>query len=249
MFFNKILNHVKFFSLLLFIFLLFISAAQALTAPSNFNAVAKPGKKVILSWQKVSGARGYNIYRKAEKEKEFTRLNAGLVQKTTLEDKKATQGKSYDYFVRAVDRAGFESKNSNMASAPNMFMKTVASITHLAKIPVILKSIITGKAVTFAVPGDIINYRIVLGNNGYGKATNIVVTYPIPRGTVFLPASANINDFRAVVSYFDSKAGHWISEVTDEKNISKIRFKIQDPIPPKKMGTSGYLAFKVLIAL
>lgn len=230
---------------LLFLFVV-SSPVLALSSPANFNALAYPGEKVSLSWQSVPGAAGYNIYRKAESEGSFLKVNSFPVAGLAYDDKGVAQGKNYEYQITAVEGSGAESTPSILASAPHMVLSTSAVVTHTGKATEI-KSRVTGKNVSVAVPGDIISYRIFIANNGYGKALNAVVSYPIPSGTRLIPNSVDPNGFKAVLEYFDARKGNWVSIIDNISSISKIRVKIAEPINPKATGYSGQISFKVLI--
>jgi uncharacterized repeat protein (TIGR01451 family) len=92
-------------------------------------------------------------------------------------------------------------------------------------------------------------HKIILSNSGYGKAANVLVTYPVPPGTRLILTSLDPNSFKANLEYYDSRQGKWLAraEVGDAKNITKVRFRILDPVFPKASGSSGYVSFQVLI--
>lgn len=224
-----------------------ITPVFAINAPSNLNAVPYPGEKVSLSWNNVSGAAGYNLYRKSAEEESYAKVNLSVISTPSYEDKNVAGGNDYEYYVTALDVYNAESDKSKVASAPHMFMEAEARVTHPSGNPVMVKSIATKKMVSVAVPGDIIDFIIRIGNNGYGSAMNALITYPIPDGTKLIPTSVGFSNFKANVSYFDKQLGQWVSEVVNDESISKVRFKILDPIKPLIRGYNGQLSFKVLI--
>jgi uncharacterized repeat protein (TIGR01451 family) len=242
----------KFFGFCLFLMfiLIFVTPVLALGAPGNFKVTASPGNKVSISWDKTAGAAGYNVYRKAEGEtSDFTRLNFSLINALSYEDRDVVQGGNYEYQVTAVDTGGIESAPSALGSAPYMSLQTVVTINHPGDAPVEIKSIVTGQPVSMAAPGDIIQYKIILSNSGYGKAANVAVTYPVPPGTRLILSSVDPNHFNASLEYYDSRRAKWLtrSEVEDAKDITRVRFKILDPVLPRASGSSGYVSFQVLI--
>jgi len=223
-----------------FLILVFTASSALAINPPKINATAYPGEKVFVYWDEVPGAAGYNVYRKAGNAGTFTKL-ASLIQSKSFDDKNVTQGNDYEYFVKAVAN-NVESAQSNVASAPNMYIKTEASVKGFKKDNVFFK----GEKTVNALPGDIINYKILITNNGYGKAANTVVTYPVPSGTRLILTSVDKNNFNADISCFDNKKGAWepISTVENAKNISKVRFSILDSI---NTSVTGHLAFDVII--
>lgn len=226
---------------------LFLASAPlfALSTPSGFNAIAHPGSELVrLSWDEVKSAAGYNVYRR-EEGRDFARINFSPVSIASLDDQNVIQGKDYEYCVTALN--GGESPISIPASAPYLTMKTSTLITHPGDKPVEIKSILTKKMVTMAVPGDIIQYKITLANNGYGKAANTLITYPIPAGTKLIPTSVDPNDFKAEISYYNAKLKQWLSKIEDETSITRIRFKILEALNPRSKGDNGYVSFMVLI--
>lgn len=238
------------FCLLLMFILAVGTPVLALGAPDNFKVIASPGNKVSISWDKTAGAAGYNVYRQAEgKTPDFTRLNFSLINTLAYEDRDVVRGKNYEYHVTAVDAGGIESAPSAPGAAPYMSLQTVVTVNHPGDKPVEIKSIATGQPVTMAAPGDIIQYKIILSNSGYGQAANVTVTYPVPPGTRLILTSVDPNDFKAGLEYYDSRRKKWLtrSEVEDAKNITKVRFRILDPVLPRASGSSGYVSFQVLI--
>ena len=213
--------------------------------PANFDAIAHPGKKVALTWDKDPDAIGYNVYRRTN-DSGFKKI-AALLRSNSFEDQNVSAGKSYEYYVTSAGILNAESKRSNIASAPNMFIDPYARVAHLGGDMVRMKSARTGKPISVAVPGDIVTYIIRIGNNGYGKAVNALVTFPVPAGTKLIPNSMNSGKFKANYTYFDKRQGRWVAKISEAANISKVRFQILDQIDPLAGGYNGQLSFKVLI--
>ncbi len=91
------------------------SSSITLPAPANLK-VLPSGSSLTLSWDKVSDAKGYNIYRK-DGLGSFIRINTELVFSTSYVDISAKPGKTYAYYVKAVGQDGSESNKSNEVSA------------------------------------------------------------------------------------------------------------------------------------
>jgi len=218
-----------------------ISIAQetvtALMPPQNLNAQPQPEKgKVTLSWSPVSGAAGYNIYRKLAGDAAYSRVNFSSVKANSYDDTTVVKGKSYDYVVRAVDAAGNESSDSRIVGAPNMVMEESAEILH------------EGQLVKLAMPGDAITYIIDYANTGYGIAKDVSIVHAIPKGTTLLSGTAKSETKANVnISYFDEKKADWVEEIKNEEDISKIMFEILDDIPPIAKGKNGTVSFKVSV--
>ncbi|MFH1347626.1 MAG: hypothetical protein ABIH22_02945 [Candidatus Margulisiibacteriota bacterium] len=239
--------------LMMSFFLLFFISASVIAAPAinlqppeKLDAIAYPGEKVVLAWSKVADVIGYNVYRKNGGNQPFKKI-ATLMRSNNLEDRDVIQGKNYEYYVTSAGMLDTESKRSNLASAPHMFIDPHTEITHIGDELLKVKSVRTGKLVSAVVPGDIITYIIKIGNNGYGKAMNALITFPVPEGTKLVPNSMNSGKFKANYSYFDKRLGKWGSQLNDVENISKVRFQILDQIDPLANGYNGQLSFKVII--
>ncbi|MBR2875522.1 MAG: hypothetical protein IKC01_00115 [Clostridia bacterium] len=84
-------------------------------------AIAKTG--VTVKWNKVSGAKGYTVYRSAltnGKWSSWKNMGTAKADKTSWTDKSAVSGTTYKYAVRAVNGG---SKSSYVASAQLVFLK------------------------------------------------------------------------------------------------------------------------------
>lgn len=75
-------------------------AKTFVAAPDGLKA-KKDGSKVILSWQKVTGASGYDIYRKTDSNSKWTKL-ISLGDKNSYTDKTAKSSTVYYYRIRAT---------------------------------------------------------------------------------------------------------------------------------------------------
>lgn len=236
-----------------FLFILFLSyMALALAAPSNLNVNFNPEKKFVeLSWSAVSGAVGYNVYRKEATDPDYQKISKNAVMDTHFEDASLTRGRDYLYAVKALDLSGAESLNSPGAGGPRMSLITQALVTTNRDKPVTARSIKTGKVVSFAAPGDIVTYRISYANQGCSSAKNVNINYTIPNGTMLAGAPRIKKGAAAQISYFDQSRQKWMSNIDKEENISKVRFLIPETIPPVKDSgdTSGIIDLNVVITL
>ncbi len=84
--------------------------------PTNLKAIAD-NNKVTLSWNSVSDATSYNIYRSEKSSSRYTKIGSTTSEDiTTYTDTTAKSGTTYYYVVTAVTANG-ESQNSNEVSA------------------------------------------------------------------------------------------------------------------------------------
>lgn len=83
---------------------------KAVKTPTLISATnQKDG--VLFKWNKVDGATGYRVYRRAGGEKNFKYL--GTVTTTTFTDATAVSGKYYKYVVRAVHGSTYSNFDAN----------------------------------------------------------------------------------------------------------------------------------------
>ena len=92
---------------------------KAATSPQKVTAVKvkRSGNKAKLSWKKVKGADGYEIYRATSKKGSYKKIKT--IKKgsaVSYTDGKAKKGKMYYYKVRAVKNVG---KTSVSGTASN----------------------------------------------------------------------------------------------------------------------------------
>jgi fibronectin type 3 domain-containing protein len=81
-------------------------------APVRMPAPAKQ-HTVTLTWKaSPSHVAGYNVYRRAEPEIDYRKINSSLVSGLTYLDNTVKNGVTYHYAVRSVDAQGHESVNS-----------------------------------------------------------------------------------------------------------------------------------------
>ena len=72
-----------------------------LNAPELLS-LEKTADGMAISWKKVDGAQNYTVYRKKQGEKKWKKLSSVESYTDSYEDKKAEEGATYSYFVRAV---------------------------------------------------------------------------------------------------------------------------------------------------
>ena len=74
---------------------------------------------IFFAANKETDIAGYNIYRSTDPDlakPNWTKLNATLLTRTTFQDDKVESGKTYYYYVIAVDKTGNSSQPSEVAS-------------------------------------------------------------------------------------------------------------------------------------
>lgn len=207
--------------------------------PLSLDAQAVPNSKVVLSWKASTddvGVVGYNVLRKLSSSNSFEKLNKVLVKELSYQDKTAAAGKNYEYVVRAVDAAGNVGPSSKVASAPFIQVKDKQVIMH------------SGKAVAQAFPGDSIEYVRDYSNIGYGFANNVSLTFKIPNNTTLVAKSVVVKKGpSANILYFDKKINNWVSKIGDPADVTSLKFVLKEPVPSAGKGSSGMLAFKVIL--
>jgi len=90
--------------------------AKYVVYKSLFNSV----KNIYISWNRVEGAMGYNVYRTTISHLNYKRLNLTPVLNNFFEDKNLKTGISYYYVVTALDSSG---KESNYSQEVGVFEK------------------------------------------------------------------------------------------------------------------------------
>ena len=81
--------------------------AQWIKKPSKVKGlkkVAVSSKRIKISWKKVSGVKGYDIYRKDKKSGSYKKIAS--TTKAYCTDKKLKKVKGYYYMVRAYKKVG-----------------------------------------------------------------------------------------------------------------------------------------------
>ncbi len=103
-----------------------VKAAAAIAAPTISSAVTDTNK-VTLSWNSITGATSYRIYRADTKTGAKTLLKA--VNPTTYTDTTAVTGKTYYYFVKAFN--GTTGVLSDYSAAKEVTVKAAPAVTTI----------------------------------------------------------------------------------------------------------------------
>ena len=86
--------------------------------PTNIKAVSAGARSIKVSWQKVTGADGYQIWRSTKRNGSYTKIKTAATNTSSYTDKNLTNKKTYYYKVKAyrkVDGKDVESKFSTIA--------------------------------------------------------------------------------------------------------------------------------------
>ena len=167
---------------------------------NNQNTSAKPAtpkllllrnrnEGLVLTWEAVSGANGYRVYRRGAGDKSWTYLTT--VKGTSYVDAKAQTGKYYRYTVRATNAAGYSGFENGL------YIKRVATphvtgVTNGAK----------GVVVTWSAISNAKTYKVYRRGAGGSWACIATVT-----GTSFVDTKALSGNYyrytvRAIDGYY-----------------------------------------------
>jgi len=148
------------------------------SAPTNFTATGT-NLLIILNWNAVSGAAGYNLKRGTADGGPYPAIFSGITA-TNYPDAAVTNGVMYYYIVTAVSSSGGESSNSAQASAAPL--PSLVS-TNLA-------ANISGSQLQLSWPQDHLGWLLQIQTNSLstGLGTNWVVV-PASQFTnqIFIP--------------------------------------------------------------
>jgi fibronectin type 3 domain-containing protein len=90
------------------------------SAPASITVAAAPGRlSIFFPANPEPDVVGYNIYRSTDPDlpkDKWSKLNAGLLTRTTYQDEKVESGQRYYYYLTAVDSAGNVSPLSDVVS-------------------------------------------------------------------------------------------------------------------------------------
>lgn len=99
--------------------------------PTISVAVSEESGKPVISWEKISGAKKYTVYRATSETGKYSKL--GTTTKLTYTDSKATVGKTYYYKIVAnASSSSYNSAYSNMESCLTICAKPVVKATTAA---------------------------------------------------------------------------------------------------------------------
>ena len=127
-------------------------AIVSISAPNSVKAVQTAAKKVKVTWNKVSGAAGYNVYRSTKKFGTYSKV--GTASKASFTDKKIKAGKTYYYKVAA-------SNGSNQSDA--------AKVTVMKQPKIKVKSAKQSAKVSWKKDGSASGYRVYMSAKKKGK--------------------------------------------------------------------------------
>jgi regulation of enolase protein 1 (concanavalin A-like superfamily) len=95
-----------------------VSVTNQVLAPGPAGLTVGAGdQSAILSWNGVTGATGYNVYRRLKTDTAVTRITASPVTDTTFRDSGLTNGTDYIYAVSSIGANGVESALSPISVA------------------------------------------------------------------------------------------------------------------------------------
>ncbi|HEV7680505.1 MAG TPA: hypothetical protein VGO68_00165 [Pyrinomonadaceae bacterium] len=90
------------------------------SAPASITVAAAPGRlSIFFPANPEADIAGYNIYRATDPDlpkDKWSKLNAGLLTRTTFQDEKVESGRRYYYYLTAIDQAGNVSPLSEVVS-------------------------------------------------------------------------------------------------------------------------------------
>lgn len=134
-----------------------VITAQKLTVPTSVKAAQSGATKVKVSWNSVSGATGYSVYRSLKADTGYMKLGDTAVN--SYVDKKAAAGKTYFYKVTANGAsAAVTSDQSAYAKASTMKAPAAKLKAAKKKINVSWKKI-----------GGVKGYKVYISNKKNGK--------------------------------------------------------------------------------
>ncbi len=133
---------------------------------------ASDGTGAKLTWKKLSGASGYEIYRSTKKSGKYEKIKTVTGGKTTsYTDKKVTMGKTYYYKVRAYKKSGKTKLYSPYSGVKSAKIKpakvSISKVTSTSS----KKAKITWKKASGASGYEI--YRSTSKNGKYKKVTTV----------------------------------------------------------------------------
>ncbi len=97
------------------------SAIPKLTQVKGVNVEASSYKSALITWDKVSGASGYKIYRATSKSGTYSLIKT--TKEASFENVKLTQGKTYYYKVRAYRTVNGKTIYSAYSTVKSIYMQ------------------------------------------------------------------------------------------------------------------------------
>ena len=160
-----------------------VQTAQAASAPAQVSLTVKQtaSKTVTLTWKKVSGADGYEIYRKTGSSGSYTKIKTVTGGSTlTYKNTGLSIGKKYYYKVRAYDKQGGKKEVHNPSGLPDATM-----IEHIEE-PYIKASIITAADYIGPIMKLCLDKRGELVKQEYVSGNRVELVFMIPLGEIVI---------------------------------------------------------------
>lgn len=127
------------------------TANTKVATPTSVKAASASYNKVKISWKKVSGASGYEVFQYNAKTKKYTKV--ATVKGTSYTKSGLTTGTKYSYKVRAY-------KTENKKNIYGNYSKVVSAKPELSKVTGVKTVNISGKAIK-------VSWKKVNGASGY----------------------------------------------------------------------------------
>ena len=149
-----------------------VSAKPSLTAVTGVSAKVKTYNSVMVSWKKVTGANGYEIYRSTKKSSGYKKVKTITVSGTIhYVDSKLKTGTTYYYKIRAYRKIGSKKVYSTAWSSVKS-VKPVLAIATLKQGKSSKKQVaLSWNKVTGAKEYEV--YRSTKKSSGYKKITSV----------------------------------------------------------------------------
>lgn len=156
-----------------------VSVTPKPAAPTKVKAVSADYNSNKISWQPVSGALGYEVYRSDSEKGTYKWINNTISSQSSYTDGTLTTGKTYYYKVRAYNYRTSTKKFSNFS--------VVVSAKPIPAMPVLVK---TAKESNNSVK---FSWEAVSGASGYEiyKAASQTGTYSIIKNTTSVSYTNN----------------------------------------------------------
>ena len=235
-----------------------LDSALAVGKPSSLKGTVKAYNEVTLTWETVSGATGYQIYRKAGSGK-YTKVGTVSWDKTSFSDKNVVTGTSYTYRIRAYAMVNGTANYSGYSSA--------VTVKPVLSVPKVSVSVSPGgyNTVKWTKTAGATGY-LVYRKSGKSwtklKTVKGAVTYEdaqISSNTVYeymVRAYRTVNkkviksSYKSSGKYKSAPARQAVSSVTNVKTGLKLRWKAQKKCDGyyiyRKTGSGSYKRVKTL---
>jgi membrane carboxypeptidase/penicillin-binding protein PbpC len=184
------------------------SALTYPSIPTNVSATATSSSNATITWNAVTGASGYNIYRSTSTDGEYAKVNTLLVTNSPYNDTGLEESKTYYYKITGVNASG-ESEYSSVVQVTTKKTSGITAIIIPINDEVSLSSPILqipkGENRTFEVNGTYTTYQWYLNGSPINGASSSDYTLQTASMTVGLydltVVVANNNNKRRSGSY------------------------------------------------